>query len=77
MPAEVEEVIRLLDMIGWDRRFFRALTGLLIEVPPEEARQYLLDRRDVLGARLKALEDRGRALGERFGRALKAVPARP
>ncbi len=77
MLTEVEEAIRLLDRIGWDRRFFRFLAGLLIEIPPEEARQYLLDRKEVLEARLKALEERERSIRERLGRVLKAVPARP
>ncbi len=77
MLTEVEEAIKLLDRIGWDRRFFRLLAGLLIEVPPEEARQYLLDKKDVLEARLKALEERERSIRERLGRVLKAVPARP
>jgi len=77
MLAEVEEAIRLLDRIGWDRRFFRAMAGMLIEVPPEEARKYLLDRKEVLEARLKTLEEREKSVREKLRRALKAVPATP
>ena len=77
MLAEVEEALRLLERVGWERRFFMALAGLLIEVPPEEARKYLTERKEVLEARLRALEVREREVRERLRGALKTVPSRP
>ncbi|GEM_PF-2166768 len=74
MLTEVEEALRLLNKIGWKRRFFRALAGLLIEIPPEEAKEYLSERKEVLETRLKSLEERERKVRSMLSRALKAVP---
>ncbi len=61
--AELREARRVLEKAS-PKTVFRSIGGLLIEVPPEEARRYVEDEIEVLELRLRKLEEQEKKLLE-------------